>query len=109
MRRSYCERRFPAFFPDCALPLACGLKAMLLHAPIECAAAQPECFGSLADVSLEALQSFADKNRFHGLETELLEIGCLRTLQVQSEVGRLDFFAATHKYSPLHGVIEFTN
>src|SRR5437762_6030488 len=107
MRRSYGERRFPAFFPDCALPLACGLKAMLLHAPVQRAAAQSEGFGGLANVSLKALQSFANEDRFHSLEAEFFQIGRLRTLHIQSQVCSLDLLAPTHEHGALYRVIEF--
>ena len=82
---------------------------MLLHAPVQRATAQAKRFGGLTDVSLETLQGFTDKNRFHRLETELFEICGLRTLQVQSQISRLYLFAPAHEHGALHRVIEFPN
>jgi len=49
------------------------LEAILLHPPVQRAAAQSERLGSLADVALVTLESFADQHGLYRFETEIFQ------------------------------------
>src|SRR5579863_543500 len=107
MRRSYKRRtRFFGGLRTPGLGLPRGLEPILLHPPVERAAAEFQSLGCLAYISLGTLQRLADQNGFDGFKTELFQILALRTQHVQPKIGPLDLVAAAHQDSALKGMLE---
>src|SRR4029077_12390457 len=64
-RRSYGRRaRFRGGLRPPGLGVPCGLEPILLHPPVEGAAAESEDLGRLAHIPMETLQCLADQNSF---------------------------------------------
>src|SRR6266404_443581 len=85
-----------------------GLEPIFFHPPVQGATAQAQRFRRLTHVALKALQRFANKDTFNGLQTQFLKVQCLRTLNSQSKVGWLNLIGAAHQDSPFQRVFWFT-
>ena len=86
--------------------VATGLEPIFFHSPVQGATAQAESFCRLAHVTLKALQRFANKNTFYRLQTQFLEVLCLRALNSKAKISRMNLAGASHEDSPLQRVLQ---
>src|SRR5438309_11280455 len=73
-----------------------GLEPIFFHPPVQGTAAQAEHFRCLTHITLKALQRLANKNTFHGLQTQFLKVLCLRTLNSEAKISWLNLIGAAH-------------
>src|ERR1044072_415049 len=83
---------------------------VLLHAPVECAAAEAEDFRRLADFSAEALERVLYQKTFDLFEAHLFEAALAAFARgAEAEVCRFDFVRAREEDCALNYVVELAH
>src|SRR6185437_3073735 len=91
-------------------PISLSSEAMRRHAPVERAAAQPECLRGVTDVAVESREGFLDERALGFVERQLLQsLRTARAAIAQCQIGLAHHVAAGEKHCALDRVLELAD